>query len=57
MTGSAGSLEALLVVNRWSFYAHPVFLDQLEALIEEVEKRKMRDPKNCKGYRACMGEG
>lgn len=34
MTGSAAPLEALLVVNRWSFYAHSVFLDQLEALIE-----------------------
>lgn len=46
MTGSAAPLEAPLVVNGWSFYAHPVFLDQLEALIEEVEERKVRDPKN-----------
>jgi len=41
-----------LVVNGWSIYAHPVFLDQLEGLIEEVEARKARDPdgyrrKNC----------
>lgn len=41
-----------LVVNGWSIYAHPLFLDQLEALIDEVERRKARDPdtyrkKNC----------
>lgn len=41
-----------LVVNGWSIYAHPMFLDQLEGLIEEVEARKDRDPegwrkKNC----------
>ncbi len=37
--------EAPLVVNGWSIYAHPVFLDQLEELIEEVEACKARDPK------------
>lgn len=36
------------VVNGWSIYAHPIFLDQLEELIEEVETRKQRDPKNWK---------
>ncbi len=41
MTGDA----APLVVNGWSIYAHPLFLDQLEGLIEEVEGRKARDPK------------
>ena len=35
-----------LVVNGWTIYAHPVFLDQLETLIADVEKRKARDPKN-----------
>ncbi|MBS1304100.1 type II toxin-antitoxin system YhaV family toxin [Loktanella sp. SALINAS62] len=43
MTDSAGA--APLVVNGWSIYAHPVCLDQLEGLIEEVEARKTRDPK------------
>lgn len=38
--------EAPLVVNGWSIYAHPLFLDQLEALIAEVEARKARDPAN-----------
>lgn len=44
--------EAPLVVKTWSLYAHPLFLDQLEQLIGEVEARKARDPatyrkKNC----------
>lgn len=46
MTGDAAQAEAPIVVNGWSIYAHPLFLDQLEALIDEVEARKMRDPKN-----------
>jgi toxin YhaV len=45
MTGGAAPAEAPLVVNGWSIFAHPVFLDQLEGLIEEVEARKARDPK------------
>lgn len=45
MKESAAPAEAPLVVNGWSIYAHPVFLDQLEGLIEEVEARKARDPK------------
>lgn len=45
MTGNVEPAEAPLVINGWSIYAHPVFLDQLEGLIEEVEARKMRDPK------------
>lgn len=45
MTSDASPAEAPLVVNGWSIYAHPVFLDQLEGLIKEVEERKARDPK------------
>ncbi len=45
MTGASAPAEAPLVVNGWSIYAHPVFLDQLEGLIEEVEVRQARDPK------------
>nr|WP_321337952.1 type II toxin-antitoxin system YhaV family toxin [Breoghania sp.] len=37
--------NAPLTANGWSIYAHPLFLDQLEGLIEEVEKRKAREPK------------
>ncbi len=52
MTSATVPAQAPLVVNGWSIYAHPVFLDQLEGLIEEVEARKRRDPdgwkkKNC----------
>jgi len=46
MTGAGTSTAAPLVVNGWSIYAHPVFLDQLEGLIGEVEARKRRDPKS-----------
>lgn len=33
-----------LVVNGWSIYAHPLFLDQLESLIAQVDADKARDP-------------
>lgn len=45
MTGGAAPAVAPLVVNGWSIFAHPVFLGQLEELIEEVEARKVREPK------------
>lgn len=35
-------------VNGWTVYAHPLFLDQLEAIIAAVEKARKKDPK---GYR------
>jgi len=37
---------APLVINGWSLYAHPLFLDQLESLMAEVEARKLKDPKS-----------
>lgn len=36
---------APLVVNGWSLFAHPLFLDQVEALIARVESLKAKDPK------------
>ena len=45
MSGDTVPSQAPLVVNGWSIYAHPLFLDQLELLIEDVEARKARDPK------------
>lgn len=33
-----------LVVNGWMLFAHPLFLDQVEALIEQVETRRQKDP-------------
>jgi toxin YhaV len=44
MSGDSAPAEAPLVVNGWSVYAHPLFLDQLEGLIEEVEARRLREP-------------
>ncbi|MFZ3035440.1 MAG: type II toxin-antitoxin system YhaV family toxin [Parvibaculum sp.] len=42
MTGDG----APIVINGWSIYAHPVFLDQIDGLIEEVEARKKADPED-----------
>jgi toxin YhaV len=33
-----------LVVNGWTLFAHPVFLDQLETLTTQVEALKRKDP-------------
>ena len=38
----------LVVVNGWNIYAHPVFLEQFEALVREVERLQADDPS---GYR------
>lgn len=46
MTDGKTAATPPLVVNGWSIYAHPLFLDQLEGLIAEVETRKVRDPKS-----------
>lgn len=37
-----------LVINGWTILAHDLFLDQVEALIEDVERARQRDPE---GYR------
>lgn len=39
-------------VNGWTVYAHPLFLDQLEAMIAAVEKARKKDPKGYKKKRA-----
>lgn len=46
MTRSGAPASGPLVINGWSIYAHSLFLDQLEELIEEAENRKARDPAN-----------
>lgn len=33
-------------VGDWRVYAHPLFLDQLEALTSAVERSRRKDPKN-----------
>jgi toxin YhaV len=35
-------------VNGWTIYAHPLFLDQLEAMTATVERARKKDPR---GYR------
>lgn len=34
-----------MVINGWTIYAHPLFLDQLEILIAEVESLRTKNPK------------
>ncbi|ROZ64970.1 type II toxin-antitoxin system YhaV family toxin [Ramlibacter sp. WS9] len=34
-----------LVVHGWTIFAHPLFLDQLDALTRQVEALKRKDPK------------
>ena len=33
-----------LIVNGWSIFAHPIFLDQLDSLTAQVEALKRKDP-------------
>ncbi len=40
---SAGQ-PAPLVINGWTVFAHPLFLVQLDALIQQVEALKRKDP-------------
>jgi toxin YhaV len=40
--------DAPLVVNGWSLFAHPLFFDQVEALMTKVETLKATDPKTWK---------
>ncbi len=35
---------APIVINGWSIFAHPLFLEQLEALILQVDALKRKDP-------------
>lgn len=39
-------------INGWRIYAHPLFIDQIEALVTEVEKAKSKDPTGYKNKRA-----
>lgn len=44
--------DETLRINGWTIYAHPLFLDQLEAMIEAVENARQRDSKGYKKKRA-----
>lgn len=41
--------EVPLQIHGWRLYAHPLFLDQLNALINEVDSLRRKDPQ---GYRS-----
>lgn len=42
-TPPTASMAASLTVNGWTVFAHPLFLDQLEALLQQVEALKQKD--------------
>ena len=44
--------EPTVEINGWSIYAHPLFLDQLDALIGDVERARKKDPAGYKKKRA-----
>ena len=37
-----------LVIKGWTIYAHPLFLDQVEDLVQKVEALKAKDPRDWK---------
>lgn len=39
-------------INGWTIYAHPLFLDQLDEMIEKVEIARAKDPLGYKNKRA-----
>lgn len=41
-----------LIINGWTIYAHPLFLDQVESLVRSVEAARIKDPVNYKKKRA-----
>ncbi len=41
-------MSSEIIINGWVICAHPVFLEQYESLITEVEKLKKSDPHNYK---------
>lgn len=41
-----------LVVNGWTLFAHPIFLEQIEALTAQVEALKRKDPASYTGKNA-----
>jgi toxin YhaV len=41
-----------LEINGWTIYAHPLFLDQLEAMVGAVENARKKDPQGYKKKRA-----
>lgn len=44
--------QEIVEINGWTIYAHPLFLDQVEAMIQAVAKAKEKDPTKYKKKRA-----
>ena len=42
------SVDQLLVINGWNLFAHPLFLDQFEELVTQVEHLRHKHPKDYK---------
>lgn len=42
----SGNQSTLLVVNGWTIFAHPLFLDQIDALILQVDTLRRKDSSN-----------
>ncbi len=40
----SGETPSPLMVGGWTLFAHPLFLDQLDVLIQQVETLKQKDP-------------
>jgi toxin YhaV len=38
------SPSAVITVNGWSIYAHPLFIAEFEAVLQEVERLRAADP-------------
>lgn len=38
--------QSPIVINGWTLFAHPLFLDEIEALLNKVEELKSEDPAN-----------
>ena len=49
--------EVPLQIHGWRLYAHPLFLDQLNALINEVESLRRRDPQDYRSRNASKDRG
>ena len=47
--------RAPLVINGWTIFAHPLFLRQVDELVQEVAHLKRKDPKGYKQKNATRG--
>jgi toxin YhaV len=41
-----------LLINGWSVFAHPLFLDQLQELLDQVERLRQKDPEKYRSKNA-----